>query len=79
MAKHDVNELLAAALRRRFANGGKHLHSPSCIHNMPPEEQVEMRGRTIESWMALHGKMPEQITPDDWELGPIEVGGGTGE
>lgn len=62
----ETHELIETALRHRFTNG-RHLHHRDCIHNLPPEEQVEMRGRTVEWWMAVHGSMPVQITPDQWE------------
>lgn len=57
---------MIAALNRRFANG-RHLHHKDCIHNLPPEEQIAVRGRSVEWWMAIVGSMPEQITPDQWE------------
>jgi hypothetical protein len=49
---------------------GRHLHHRDCIHNLPPERQVEMRGRTVEWWLAVIGPLPEQITPDQWETEP---------
>jgi len=66
-AKDEAEALIARALRRRADNGWKHLHTSECIHNLPPEDQIEMRGKTTEWWMAVIGTMPEQITPDDWE------------
>lgn len=40
-----AGQLLGAALRKRAANGGRHLHHSACIHNLPPAEQVELRGQ----------------------------------
>ncbi|GAA1337294.1 hypothetical protein [Arthrobacter roseus] len=73
METNQVQDLVIAALNRRFQNGGKHLHSSSCIHNLSPVEQIEMRGKSIEWYMAVVGKMPEQITPKDWEAPPVTV------
>ena len=68
----DIHELLAAALRRRFGPEGlrPHRHHCDCIHNLPPEEQVAMRGRTVEWWTKVIGPLPEQITPEQWEEQP---------
>lgn len=63
---HDLEADIVKALRHRLANG-RHLHHRHCIHNLPPEEQVALRRRTPEEWVAIHGAMPEQITPNDWE------------
>ncbi len=62
----QLKQDMIAALKHRAANG-RHLHHKDCIHNLPPEEQIAVRGRSVEWWMALHGSMPEQITPDQWE------------
>lgn len=69
----DMESLIGAALRRRFENGGRHLHSSSCIHNLPPEDQVALRGKTVEWWMTVVGSMPEQITREQWEAPPVSV------
>ncbi|UYP17718.1 hypothetical protein OED52_13660 [Rhodococcus sp. Z13] len=68
----DVQQLMMSALRKRSAQGGKHLHHRDCIHNLPPEEQIAIRGKTVEWWMAVVGSMPEQITPDQWETDGLE-------
>lgn len=68
----EARDIIAAALRKRAGNGGKHLHHSECIHNLPPERQVAMRGKTIEWWARVIGPMPEQITPDDWQTDPPE-------
>jgi hypothetical protein len=49
---------------------GRHLHHRNCIHNLPPEEQVAMRGRSVEWWTTIVGPLPEQIIPDQWECEP---------
>lgn len=59
-----------AALRKRGENGGRHLHHRDCIHNFPPEEQVAMRGKTVEWWTQVIGPLPEQITSEQWETEP---------
>lgn len=62
-----VDDLIGKALSHRFALG-RHAHHRDCIHNLPPEEQAAVRGRTLEQYVALHGAPPVQITPDDWEV-----------
>lgn len=71
MSDLDIEGLMIASLTRRFENGGRHLHSSSCIHNLQPEEQIELRGHSVEWWMTVVGSMPEQITPDQWEAEPV--------
>ncbi|MCF8784123.1 hypothetical protein [Rhodococcus ruber] len=71
MATEDIQKLMGAALRKRAAQGGRHLHHRDCIHNLPPEEQIAIRGKTVEWWMAIIGSMPVQITPDEWETEPL--------
>lgn len=70
----DASEIVAAALRKRAENGGEHLHHSACIHNLPPERQVTMRGKTVEWWTRIIGPLPEQITSDQWETEPPEGG-----
>ena len=67
----EIEKMVTAAFRRRLQNDGRHLHSSSCIHNLPPEDQIEMRGKTIDWWMKVIGRMPEQITEADWEQEPL--------
>lgn len=62
----DIENKVVAALAHRLENG-RHLHHRHCIHNLPPEEQVALRRRTPEEYVAIHGEMPVQITPNDWE------------
>jgi hypothetical protein len=62
---------MVAGLRHRAATG-RHAHHQHCIHNLTPVEQVEIRGKTVEWWTKLVGPLPEQITPDDWEIEPPE-------
>jgi hypothetical protein len=60
-----------AAIEHRLA-GGEHYHHRGCIHNMPPEEQVAMRGWTVEKWLAIVGPLPQQITSADWRNPPVD-------
>jgi hypothetical protein len=53
-------------VQRRLA-GGPHVHHAACIPNLPPDEQIALRGRTREWWEAMGLRIPEQITPDQWE------------
>lgn len=63
-------EIAIAALRKRAENGGRHLHHRDCIHNLTPEEQIEIRGKTVGWWMQVIGRMPVQISPEQWETDP---------
>jgi hypothetical protein len=65
--KPDLKPEILAALAHRKGNGG-HKHHSGCIHNLTPEEQVTVRGRTVEWWTKVVGPLPEQITPADWEI-----------
>lgn len=65
-----LHDLSVSALRKRAENGGQHLHHRECIHNFPPERQVELRGKTVDWWTRVIGDLPEQITPDQWETEP---------
>lgn len=47
--------------------GEAHHHHKDCIHNLPPDEQIALRGRTREWWKGMGLPEPVQITPDDWE------------
>jgi hypothetical protein len=69
----DIKPIIVAALRKWAENGGRHLHHRDCIHNLPPEEQVTARGKTVEWWTKVIGPLPEQITPAQWETDPPEV------
>jgi hypothetical protein len=63
---HDA---IDTALEHRLA-GGAHYHHRHCVHNMPPAEQVAMRGWTVEKWLAIIGPLPARITPDEWVSAP---------
>jgi hypothetical protein len=67
--REQIQRNIVMALRHRDTNGG-HLHHRDCIHNLPPEEQVTVRGKTVEWWMRTIGPLPVQITPDEWETEP---------
>ena len=70
----DAKRLMIAALKKIDENGGYHLHHSDCIHNLTPEEQIAVRGKTVEWWMQWVGTMPQQITPDQWETTPLDLG-----
>ncbi|MEU1663572.1 hypothetical protein ABZ547_08150 [Streptomyces sparsogenes] len=70
MTQPDAAAILASALRKRAENGGQHLHHRGCIHNLPPEKQVALRGKTVEWWLRMVGELPEQITSDQWQTAP---------
>ena len=72
MTDDDIRRDVLAALRKRDENGGQHLHHRDCIHNLPPAEQIAMRGKTVEWWKKVIGSLPTQITPDDWQTEPPE-------
>jgi hypothetical protein len=76
MDERQARDIVAAALRKRAANGGRHLHHRNCIHNLPPEKQVAMRGKTVEWWERVIGALPEQITPEQWQTEPPNLGEG---
>lgn len=69
----EARELIAAALRKRAETGGQHLHHSACLHNLPPEEQIRRRGKTVDRWTRMIGDLPEQITPDQWATDPPET------
>lgn len=68
----DARNLINSALRKRAENGGLHLHHSACIHNLTPEEQVALRGKSVEWWTRVIGPLPRQIMPDQWETEPPE-------
>lgn len=65
--KSDIEKAVVGALQMRFKNG-RHMHHSQCIHNLSPEDQIEMRGKSVEWWMTVIGSMPVRITSDDWEI-----------
>ena len=66
----ELGRSFAKIMDHRDANGVKHLHHRKCIHNLPPEEQVTLRGKSVEWWTTIVGPLPEQITPEQWECEP---------
>jgi hypothetical protein len=52
-------------VQRRLA-GEPHRHHSRCIHNLPPNEQIALRGKTSEWWEAMGLPIPMQIKPDQW-------------
>jgi len=69
----DYAKLAEAALLKRAANGWEHLHHRDCIHNLPPEQQVQMHGKTVDWWQKMIGPLPEQISPDQWQTEPPQA------
>ena len=67
-----LRDVVESALCKRAENSGRHLHHSACIHNLPPAEQVRLRGRTVEWWEQVIGELPEQITSEQWETDPPE-------
>lgn len=44
-----------------------HRHHRDCIHNLSPEEQIALRGRTVEWWTNVGASWPKQITKAHWD------------
>jgi hypothetical protein len=61
----DEHPLINERVLRRLA-GEPHRHHQDCIHNLPPDEQIALRGRTRDWWVRMGLTIPVQITPDDW-------------
>jgi hypothetical protein len=63
----ELADLLADPNVQRRLAGGLHRHHRGCIHNLPPDEQIALRGKTREWWERMGLSIPTQITPDEWE------------
>lgn len=51
----ELREAIKKAMAASIASIGNHKHHAACIHNLPPEEQVTARGRTVEWWLKWCG------------------------
>ena len=47
-------------------SGAPHRHHKDCIHNLPADEQIALRGRTREWWEAMGLPEPIVIDPSQW-------------
>jgi hypothetical protein len=70
---HDAlaESLLSNEHVQRRLGGEPHRHHPDCIHNLPPDEQIALRGRTCAWWEAMGLAVPVQITSADWGTGDV--------
>lgn len=51
---------------RRLA-GEPHRHHKNCVHNLPADEQIALRGRDREWWEAVGLPEPVVIDSSQWE------------
>lgn len=63
----DLANLLSNPHVQARLRGEPHRHHKDCIHNLTPDEQIALRGRTRKWWLAMGLPEPVQITPDEWE------------
>lgn len=66
----DNNQLITS-LRfalNRIATNTPHRHHSDCIHNLPADEQITLRGKDRDWWEAMGLPEPVVITPADWEI-----------
>lgn len=73
LAKGELaDDIQREALAYRIDQDSKptHRHHRECIHNLTPEEQIAMRGRTVEWWLNIGAAWPKQIQPEHWEDEP---------
>lgn len=47
-------------------DGKPHRHHKDCIHNLPADEQISLRGRTREWWEAMGLPEPVVIDSSQW-------------
>ena len=47
-------------------HGEPHRHHKNCIHNLPADEQIALRGRTREWWEAMGLLEPVVIDSSQW-------------
>ena len=70
-----LRELMGDATFKRVLkrlHGEPHRHHKDCIHNLPADEQIALRGRTREWWEAMGLAEPVVIDSSQWE--PDQVG-----
>ena len=73
----DAIEREAVAWKIDQDSKPNHRHHSECIHNLTPEEQIALRGRTVDWWRDVGAEWPKQITKHDWTpmpplLDPVE-------
>lgn len=66
MTNPSPNDEISKRIEARLS-GTPHVHHRHCIHNLPPEEQVAMRGVSVDWWLTVVGPLPTQITSADWD------------
>ena len=64
--KERFGEEAIERVKRRL-DGEPHRHHKDCIHNLPADEQIALRGRTREWWEAMGLPEPTVIDPSQWE------------
>jgi hypothetical protein len=62
-----ADEIMSDRRVARRLSGEPHRHHSGCIHNLTPDEQIAIRGRTRAWWDAMGLAEPVQITPDEWQ------------
>ena len=67
MSERDVEAMLRDSRVQTRLRGEPHRHHKDCIHNLTPDEQIAIHGRTRDWWERMGLPEPAQITPDEWE------------